>query len=74
MFALKVILENKFVADMANIVFESKICPLLVMNSTICEGGVKNVANPIIKALIDGIMDPEYFCENTLVLCHDGDY
>ncbi len=74
MFALKVILENKFVADMANMVFESKICPLLVMNSTICEGGAKNVANPIIKALIDGIMDPEYFCENTLVLCHDGDY
>jgi hypothetical protein len=19
-------------------------------------------------------LDPEYFCENTIVMCHDGDY
>jgi len=44
------------------------------MNTTLCEGSAENVATPMIDALKSAILDPEYFCENTLVLCHDGDY
>jgi hypothetical protein len=44
------------------------------MNATVCEGGAENFGNPLIDALTSAILDPEYFCENTLVLCHDGDY
>ncbi len=32
------------------------------------------MVNPLINALVNATLDPEYFCENVLVLCHDGDY
>ena len=32
------------------------------------------MASPLIYAITQAMLDPEYFCENTLVLCHDGDY
>ena len=44
------------------------------MNTTVCENGAEFLTNPFIDALTSAILDPEYFCENTLVLCHDGDY
>ena len=44
------------------------------MNTTVCEGGTDNIVNPLIESLTSAILDPEYFCENTLVLCHDGDF
>ena len=74
LFAVKLLLQNKFVADMAKTIFVSKICPLIVINTTVCEGGTENIVNPLFESLASAILDPEYFCENTLVLCHDGDY
>jgi len=59
---------------MAKTIFVEKICPLIVMNTTVCEGGTNNIVNPLIESLTSAILDPEYFCENTLVLCHDGDF
>ena len=32
------------------------------------------IADPELAVRSRNILDPEYFCENTLVLCHDGDY
>ena len=59
---------------MAKTIFVEKLCPLIVMNTTVCEGGIENMGSPLIESFTSGILDPEYFCENTLVLCHDGDY
>lgn len=59
---------------MAKTIIAEKICPLIVLNATICENGIDTMANPFFDAMTQAMLDPEYFCENTLVLCHDGDY
>lgn len=74
LFAFKLLISNKFVEDMGKMIFVSKICPLIVVNATVCEGSAENVVSPLIDVFKSAIIDPEYFCENTLVLCHDGDY
>lgn len=32
------------------------------------------MAIPLLDAVSKAVLDPEYFCENTLIMCHDGDY
>ena len=46
----------------------------MILNSTICEPGTKNLVGPLIDVVTKAFLDPEYFCENTLIMCHDGDY
>jgi len=72
--AIGAILKNKFVADIGKTIIAEKLCPLVVMNATICKNGTETMASPLIDAFTNAILDPEYFCENTVILCHDGDY
>lgn len=32
------------------------------------------MGGPLLKAFTEAFMDPNQFCENTIVMCHDGDY
>jgi hypothetical protein len=59
---------------LAKTIFTEKFCPLFVVNTTVCQGGIEAMGNPVLDAITNAVLDPEYFCENTLILCHDGDY
>ena len=74
LFAMKNIFSNKFVRDIAMTFFSESICPLIAMNTTVCAGGTRNMGGPLLDAFTQAFLDPEYFCENTIVMCHDGDY
>jgi hypothetical protein len=51
LFAVRAIFQNKFVTDMAKTIIADKICPLIVLNATICENGIDTMANPLIDAM-----------------------
>ncbi len=74
LFAVKALASNKFITDMVKTIVIEKLCPQLVVNTTVCQGGVDIMAIPLLDALTKAVLDPEYFCENTLIMCHDGDY
>ena len=71
---MKTVMQNKFVNDIAMSFFSETVCPILAINKTVCKGGTDVMITPLFDAISQAFLDPEYFCENTVVLCHDGDY
>jgi hypothetical protein len=72
--AMKTVFENKFVKDIMMTFFSESICPLIALNSSVCEGGTRNMGGPLLDAFTNAFLKPEDFCENTIIMCHDGDY
>ncbi len=71
---VKKVFENKFITDMAIGFFGRTVCPMLASNTSVCAGGTKNMGEPLLDAIGEAFLDPEYFCEQTLPVCNYGDY
>jgi sphingomyelin phosphodiesterase len=50
LFAMKKIFENKFVRDIMMTFLSESICPLIAMNTTVCDGGSRNMGGPLLDA------------------------
>jgi hypothetical protein len=51
LFAVKKLLENKFIIDLAISLFSGSICPLVAMNNTVCDSGPRIMGEPLVDAI-----------------------
>jgi hypothetical protein len=47
---MKNVFSNKFITDIIMTFFSETICPLVAMNSTVCNGGTRNMGGPLLDA------------------------
>jgi hypothetical protein len=51
LFAVKALSSNKFIRDIVKTIVAEKFCPLLVVNTTVCNGGIDAMASPLLDSL-----------------------
>jgi hypothetical protein len=51
LFAVKALASNTFIRDITKTIVAEKFCPLLVVNTTVCKGGIDAMASPLLDAI-----------------------
>jgi hypothetical protein len=51
LFAIRALASNKFITDIAKTIVAEKFCPLLVVNTTVCKGGIDAMASPLLDSI-----------------------
>ena len=47
---------------------------MVSMNASVCAGGAEIIGGTLLGALSSALLDPVYFCTNTLPMCDQNQY
>jgi hypothetical protein len=70
----KKLTETPFVVSAIKSFFSDTLCPKLVSNTSLCVSGTEIIGGALLETIHEAILDPQYFCEQTIHMCKQGNY
>jgi hypothetical protein len=74
LFAAQALSSNPLITQSLTGFMAETLCPAVSMNASVCAGGAEIIGGSLLHALSQAILDPVYFCTNTLSMCNQSQY